>query len=220
MQKTTVDIYESLAALYITVLIVSNIASIKLVGAGPLIFDAGTILFPLAYIVGDIIAEVYGFRKLRALLYIGIVMLLITSLTFWVVGLLPAAAGWSGQESYDAVLGVVWRIILASITAIFVGELTNAYVLTKLKIRLQGRRLWARIVGSTALGSVIDTTVFSLIAFAGMISGGDMLKLIATVFAIKILTEILVSPLTVRVIRYIKKRENIDVYEEPSLRLS
>lgn len=219
MQKTIPHIYESLAALYITVLIVSNIASVKLVGAGPLVFDAGTVLFPLAYIIGDIITEIYGFRKMRSLLLIGIAMLLLTSFTFWIVGMLPATPDWTGQDAYNSTLGVVWRIILASITAIFAGELLNAYVLTKLKIKMAGHHLWGRIVSSTAIGSVVDTTIFSLIAFAGTISGSSMLQLIATVFGIKVLTEIVISPLTVRVIRHIKQVENVDVYEEPALSL-
>ncbi len=218
MQKANPHIYESLAALYITVLIVSNIASVKLVGTGPLVFDAGTILFPLAYIVGDIIAEIYGFRKLRQLLVIGIAMLLLTSLTFWVVGMLPSAADWTGQEAYSSILGVVWRIILASVTAIFIGELLNAYVLTKLKIKTAGHHLWGRLVSSTAIGSAVDTIVFSVIAFAGTISGSSLVELIATVFGIKVLTEIIISPLTVRVIKHIKKAEDLDVYEEPSFR--
>lgn len=210
-------IYEGLAALFITTLIVSNIASVKLVGAGPLVFDAGTILFPLAYIIGDVITEVYGFKKMRSLIFIGIAMLLLTSLTFWIVGLLPSAAEWGGQESYQTILGVVWRIIFASVVAFFVGELLNAYILAKLKIRTQGRWLWQRLIGSSAVGNIVDTTVFVLIAFAGTVSSNAILQIIATVFLIKIATEIVVSPLTIKVINAIKKRENIDVYEDPKL---
>jgi uncharacterized integral membrane protein (TIGR00697 family) len=219
MQKQLVapHIYESLAALFITALIVSNIASVKLVGFGPLMFDAGTILFPLAYIIGDVITEVYGFRKMRSLIYIGIVMLLVTSLTFWLVGLLPATAEWGNQGAYQSILGVVWRIIFASVVAFMVGELVNAYILAKLKIRTKGAKLWQRLIGSSVLGNIVDTTVFTLIAFAGTVSGSAILQIISTVFLIKIATEILVSPITMRVIGYIKRRENLDVFEEPSL---
>lgn len=201
------------------VLIVSNIASIKMVAVGPLVFDAGTILFPLAYIVGDVVTEVYGFRKMRRLLYVGIGMLVLTAVTFWVVGLLPAQSDWHGQGAYDAVLGVVWRIVGASIAAIFVGELMNAYVLAVLKIKTKGKLLWHRLVGSSAVGSLVDTTVFSLLAFAGTISSSAMAQLITTVFIIKITTEIIISPLTIKVIAAIKQHEKLDVYEAPATHL-
>ena len=202
-----------------TTLIVSNIASVKMVAVGPLVFDAGTILFPLAYIVGDIVTEVYGYRKMRSLLYVGIVMLLLTTVTFWLVGMLPAQADWMGQGSYDAILGVVWRIVFASIVAIFVGELMNSYVLATLKIKTKGKQLWYRIVGSSAVGSLIDTTIFSLLAFAGTMSGSAMLQLIATVFAIKITTEIVASPLTMHIIAIIKRHEKLDSFEAPASHL-
>jgi uncharacterized integral membrane protein (TIGR00697 family) len=108
--KKHVHVYELLSGLFVMTLIVSNIASVKMVHAGPLVFDAGTILFPLAYIVGDIVTEVYGYRKMRSLLYVGIISLLLTSITFWLVGMLPADASWINQSSYDVILGVVWRI--------------------------------------------------------------------------------------------------------------
>ncbi len=218
-KKPANSIYEVLVALFITTLIVSNIASVKLVQGGGLVFDAGTILFPLAYILGDIITEIYGFRKMRRLLYIGISMLLLTAATFYIVQLLPAASDWGNQAAYDSILGVVWRIVAASIVALFVGELLNSYVLAKLKIRTKGKGLWGRIVGSTAIGSLVDTTIFSIIAFGGTISGSTMLQLIATVYGIKLLTEIILSPITVRVIGVIKKKENLDTFEEPHLSL-
>lgn len=218
-KKPANSIYEVLVALFITTLIVSNIASVKLVQGGGLVFDAGTILFPLAYILGDIITEIYGFRKMRRLLYIGISMLLLTAATFYIVQLLPAASDWGNQAAYDSILGVVWRIVAASIVALFVGELLNSYVLAKLKIRTKGKGLWGRIVGSTAVGSLVDTTIFSIIAFGGTISGSTMLQLIATVYGIKLLTEIILSPITVKVIAAIKKKENLDTFEEPHLSL-
>lgn len=219
LDKKQLYTYELLAGLFITTLIVSNIASVKMISLGPLVFDAGTILFPLAYIVGDIVTEVYGYRKMRSLLYVSIAMLLLTTTTFWLVGLMPAQADWHNQMAYDSILGVVWRIVFASITAIFVGELINAYVLAKMKIKTQGKMLWHRIIGSSAVGSLVDTTVFSVLAFAGTMSGSTMMQLIATVFAIKIITEIVVSPLTVAIIKYIKRREKIDSFEAPASRL-
>ncbi len=216
LRKKQVHVYELLAGLFVMTLIVSNIASTKIVAVGPLVFDAGTILFPLAYIVGDIVTEVYGYRKMRSLLYVGISMLFLTMLTLWIVQLLPSAADWHNQAAYDVTLGVVWRIVAASIAAIFVGELLNSYVLAHLKIKTKGAKLWQRLIGSSALGSLVDTTLFSLLAFAGTISGSAMLQLIATVFVIKIATEIIVSPLTMKVIDRIKRHEQIDTYEKPA----
>ncbi len=218
--KKSSTIYDVLVALFITTLIVSNIASVKLVHGAGLVFDAGTILFPLAYILGDIITEVYGFRRMRRLLFIGIGMLLLTATTFYIVQMLPAASDWGNQAAYDSILGVVWRIVAASIVAIFVGELLNSYILAKLKIRTKGKGLWGRIVGSTAIGSLVDTTIFSVLAFGGTVSSNTMIQLIATVYGIKLATEIIVSPITVRVIKAIKKSEKVDVYEEPSFSLN
>lgn len=210
--------FDIIAALFIATLLLSNIASVKQVQIGPAVFDAGTVLFPLAYIIGDIVTEVYGFRRMRRLLVTGCGMLVLMSLTFWVVGMLPPPASWGAQSSYDQILGVVWRISAASIIAIFVGELLNSYVLSILKIRLNGRKLWGRIVGSTMIGAAVDTLVFSVLAFAGTVPGGVLLQLMATVYVIKIATEIIVSPLTVRLIYWIKQRDGVDVYEAPAWR--
>lgn len=216
LRKKQIRVYELLAGLFVMTLIVSNIASTKIVAVGPLVFDAGTVLFPLAYIVGDIVTEVYGYRKMRSLLYVGITTLLLTMLTFWVVQLLPAASDWHNQAAYDATLGVVWRIVFASCAAIFVGELINSYLLAHLKIKTKGKMLWHRLVGSSAVGSIVDTTLFSLLAFAGTMSGNAMISLIVTVFGIKMATEIIISPLTMKVIERVKRHEQIDTYEKPA----
>lgn len=216
LKKKQIRVYELLAGLFVMTLIVSNIASTKIVAVGPLVFDAGTILFPLAYIVGDIVTEVYGYRKMRSLLYVGITTLLLTMLTFWIVQQLPAASDWHNQAAYDATLGVVWRIVFASCAAIFVGELMNSYLLAYLKIKTNGKQLWYRLVGSSAVGSLVDTALFSLLAFAGTMSGDAMLSLIATVFGIKMATEIILSPLTMKVIDRVKRHEQIDTYEKPA----
>lgn len=212
-----IHVLETLIALFITTLIISNIVSIKLISVGPLVFDAGTLLFPLAYIIGDIIAEVYGFKKMRQILLLGIGALVITSLTFWLVGVLPASSDWGNQTAYESILGVVWRIVTASIIAIFVGELVNAYVLGKLKIKTAGKNLWYRLIGSSAVGNALDTTLFTIIAFAGLVPGAVLWNIIWTVFLIKMTIEIIVSPLTMKIIAAIKRQENIDVFEEPRL---
>lgn len=205
-----------LAGLFVMTLIVSNIASIKVVAIGPLVFDAGTILFPLSYIVGDIVTEVYGYRKMRSLLYVGVVSLILTMTTFWVVQILPASPDWPNQVAYESILGVVWRIVLASVTALFLGEIMNAYVMARMKVRSKGKNLWVRMISSSVVGSVIDTVVFSTVAFLGTMSFGALAQLMATVFLIKITTEVIVSPLTIKIINIVKRREKIDTYEQPA----
>ena len=215
-QKKQLHIYEMLAGLFVMTLIVSNIASIKVVAIGPLVFDAGTILFPLSYIVGDIVTEVYGYRKMRSLLYVGVVSLILTMTTFWVVQILPASPDWPNQVAYESILGVVWRIVLASVTALFLGEIMNAYVMARMKVRSKGKNLWVRMISSSVAGSAIDTVVFSTVAFLGTMSFGALAQLMATVFLIKITTEVIVSPLTIKIINIVKRREKIDTYEQPA----
>lgn len=217
IRSTTTPAYDVLVALFVTSLIVSNIASVKLASVGSLVFDAGTLLFPLAYIVGDVITEVYGFKKLRRILMISIGMLLMTTVTFWVVGMLPPAEGWDGQAAFDSTLGVVWRIVLASMVAIFVGELVNAYLLAKLKYITKGKYLWNRLIGSSVAGNLVDTIIFSTIAFAGVVPALTLINLMATVFVAKMMIEVSVSPITIWVIRWIKQKDRIDIFEKPQL---
>jgi len=215
-QKKQLHIYEMLAGLFVMTLIVSNIASIKVVAIGPLVFDAGTILFPLSYIVGDIVTEVYGYRKMRSLLYVGVVSLILTMTTFWVVQILPASPDWPNQVAYESILGVVWRIVLASVTALFLGEIMNAYVMARMKVRSKGKNLWVRMISSSVVGSAIDTVVFSTVAFLGTMPFDALAQLMITVFLIKIATEVIVSPLTIKIINIVKQREKIDTYEQPA----
>lgn len=215
-QKKQLHIYEMLAGLFVMTLIVSNIASIKVVAIGPLVFDAGTILFPLSYIVGDIVTEVYGYRKMRSLLYVGVVSLILTMMTFWVVQILPASPDWPNQVAYESILGVVWRIVLASVTALFLGEIMNAYVMARMKVRSKGKNLWVRMISSSVVGSAIDTVVFSTVAFLGTMPFDALAQLMITVFLIKITTEVIVSPLTIKIINIVKRREKIDTYEQPA----
>lgn len=215
-RRKNIHVYELLAGLFVMTLIVSNIASVKIVSVGPFVFDAGTILFPLAYIIGDIVTEVYGYRKMRSLIYTGIITLLVAMLTFWIVQNLPGASDWHNQAAYDTILGVVWRIVAASVIALFIGEMMNAYVMATLKVSTKGKALWRRMISSSAVGSAVDTIVFSLIAFAGVLDWGVMGQLMLTVFSIKLATEIIVSPLTMRLIAYVKRHEGIDTFEKPA----
>lgn len=209
--------YEFLVALLVTTLIVSNIASVKLIQIGGIVFDAGTILFPVAYIAGDIITEIFGFKRMRRLLYIGLAMLLLTVLTFWVVQILPSPIDWQHQQAYSDILGFVWRIVLASMAAFFIGELFNSYLLAKFKVRTKGKGLWGRLMGSSAIGSLLDTIIFTVLAFGGTVSSTIIVNIIITVYVIKMLTELLLSPFTIKIIEYIKNKEKIDTFESPKI---
>jgi len=210
------SLYDIFTVLFVTTLLVSNIVSVKIVSVGWLTFDAGTVLFPLAYIVGDIITEVYGYRRMRRLIYSGVAALMLMTLTFWVVQLLPADSSWTGQAAFESTLCVVWRLAIGSVTALFVGEIINAYVMGRMKVASRGRGLWRRMVSSSLAGNALDTVIFSTIAFAGTIPTTSFWQLIVTVFLIKMTVEIMVSPLTIHLIARVKKREKMDTFEQPA----
>ncbi len=205
--------YDVIVAMFVTVLIVSNIVSTKLIGSGPLLFDAGTILFPFAYIIGDVLTEVYGYKRARRTIWLGFYSLLVLSVTLLLVQALPAASGWENQAAYESILGFVPRIALASLCGYIVGEFANSFVLAKLKVRTAGKLLWLRTITSTVVGSALDTIVFSVIAFGGMLTSSELLRLVATVYGIKIAVEIVCTPVTYVVVGYLKKAEGADVYD-------
>ena len=215
-KKQHYSLYDIFAVLFVTTLLVSNIVSVKIVSVGWLTFDAGTVLFPLAYIVGDIITEVYGYRRMRRLIYSGVAALMLMTLTFWVVQLLPADSSWTGQAAFESTLGVVWRLAIGSVTALFVGEIINAYVMGRMKVASRGRGLWRRMVSSSLAGNALDTVIFSTIAFAGTMPMTSFWQLIVTVFLIKMAVEIMVSPLTMHLIARVKKHEKLDTFEQPA----
>ncbi len=205
--------YDVIVAMFVTVLIVSNIVSTKLIGSGPLLFDAGTILFPFAYIIGDVLTEVYGYKRARRTIWLGFYSLLVLSVTLLLVQALPAASGWENQAAYESILGFVPRIALASLCGYIVGEFANSFVLAKLKVRTAGKLLWLRTITSTVVGSALDTIVFSVIAFGGMLTSSELVQLIATVYGIKLAVEIVCTPVTYVVVGYLKKAEGADVYD-------
>lgn len=198
---------------FAVVLILSNITSAKIASLGWLSFDGGTILFPLAYIFGDILTEVYGYAKARRVIWIGFTMNVLMVATFWVVGKLPQDMMWGMQDSWDNILGVVWRIVLGSLVAYLVGEFVNSYLLAKLKIKTKGKMLWLRTIVSTIVGQFLDTTIFLLIAFAGILPW-DLIGIIwLTNYIFKIGVEVLLLPITYKVVAWLKKKEEVDMYD-------
>jgi uncharacterized integral membrane protein (TIGR00697 family) len=215
-----------ITAIFCAVLLISNIASAaKIVDWGVslfglrLAFDAGTLLFPISYIFGDVLTEVYGYRRSRKVIWTGFALSALMALTFWMVGGLPGEAEWesyAGQEAYDAILGGVSSggIIVASLLAYFSGEFSNSYVMAKMKIVTQGRWLWARTIGSTLVGEGVDTALFVVIAcLFGVFPWSIALTLIVTNYIFKVGVEALMTPATYRIVDGLKRAEHEDYYD-------
>jgi uncharacterized integral membrane protein (TIGR00697 family) len=200
-------------AVFVTVLIVSNIASTKVMVLGPFTFDGGTILFPLAYIFGDVLTEVYGYRASRRVIWTGFACLALMAITLSIVDLLPAASDWTLQEAYHAILGQTPRIVLGSLAAYWAGEFVNSYVLAKLKVYTAGRWLWARTIGSTIFGEGVDTIVFLLVAFLGVWSNELLWAVFVSNYVFKVGVEALMTPVTYLVVNRLKRIENEDYYD-------
>lgn len=205
--STSRSLYPVIVGVFVGLLLISNIGAVKLISFGPIITDGGAFLFPLVYIVGDILSEVYGFRAARKAIFTGFAMSVLAAITFWVVQISPAADGWENQEAFEAVLGFVPRIVLASIAGYLVGQLLNAWVLVKIKERTKEKALWLRLIGSTAVGELADTIVFCTIAFYGVITGAEFLVYVAFGYAYKTLLEVILLPVTYPVIGWVKRRE-------------
>jgi uncharacterized integral membrane protein (TIGR00697 family) len=205
--KVPSSLYPGIVAVFVALLLISNIGAVKLIEFGPFITDGGAFLFPLVYIVGDVLAEVYGWKAARRAIILAFAMSALAALTFWLVQISPPAEAWENQAAFESVLGFVPRIVLASILGFLVGQLLNAYVLVWIKRRTQEKRLWARLLGSTVVGEFADTVVFCTIAFYGVITGGDFLTYVLVGFAYKTAVEVILLPVTYRVIAFVKKRE-------------
>ena len=213
-QRAPFRYFDIVVALFIATLIVSNIGSTKIIGAGPFVFDGGTILFPLAYVIGDILTEVYGFRYARRVIWLGFGILLLMTGVLALISVLPAASGTATQAAaYTKVVGFVPRIVLASITAYIVGEFTNTMLIAKLKIRTRGRLYWLRSLGSSSIGELVDTLIFSTIAFIGTMPASDFIRLLYTVYGMKLIFELLAVSVSSYVVKAMKRTEQMDVFD-------
>lgn len=200
-------VYPYVIAVFAALLLMSNIGAVKLIEFGPIITDGGAFLFPLVYIVGDVLSEVYGLKAARRAIFLAFALSILASLTFWAVQVAPPADGWGNQGAFEAVLGFVPRIVLASVCGFLVGQLLNAYVLVKIKERTAERALWFRLIGSTVVGELADTLTFCTIAFYGVITGSDFVNYVITGYVYKTLLEVVLLPITYRVIALMKRIE-------------
>ncbi len=203
-----------LTAAFASVLILSNITSTKIAAIGNISFDGGAILFPLTYIFGDILTEVYGYARARRVIWIGFGMNLLMVAVFWLVGVLPADPMWGMQDSYMNILGVVPRIVLGSLVAYLFGEFVNSYILAKLKVKTGGKKLWLRAIGSTLVGQFLDTTIFLVIAFAGILPWSLIWTIWIVNYIFKIAVEVALLPVTYRVVAWLKRKESEDYFDK------
>lgn len=204
----------TIAVFFVSVLLISNIASTKMTAFLGLEFDAGTLLFPLSYIFGDILTEVYGYKRSRRIIWLGIAMNLLMVGVFTFVAYLPSASWWTNQEAFELILGQVPRIVLASVIAYFAGEFSNSYILAKIKVLMKGKHLFVRTISSTIVGEAIDVAFFTLIAFYGVFGNDDLMKIIFGNYVFKVAVEILFTPVTYLIVGFLKRSEKIDVYDK------
>jgi queuosine precursor transporter len=224
MEPRAYRFYDFFMGLSVTVLLLSNLlSSAKLIDMGinlgglELAFDAGTLVFPIGYIFNNILTEVYGYRRSRRVIWMGFLAVILMAFFVWLTGVLPPQQDWAeevGQEVYYAVLGGISGLVVASVSAYLMGEFTNSYVLARMKILTRGRWVWSRTIGSTVAGQAVDTLTFFAIATAlGVFPPFLFVTLVVTNYLIKVGVEVILTPITLRIIAFLKKAEGEDYYD-------
>ncbi len=214
--------YDFVMAAFVAILLLSNVlgagkvAQVWLPGIGYWPFGAGILFFPISYIIGDVLTEVYGYARARRVIWAGTGAVLFMALMAWVVVALPPAPDWTNQAAYEVVFGQVPRIVFASICAFWAGEFVNAYVLARMKLWTGGRALWTRTIGSTIAGQAVDSAIFYPLAFlhAAGWTTELVVQVLFTQWLLKVSWEVLLTPLTYLVVGFLKEREGVDVFDE------
>jgi queuosine precursor transporter len=212
--------FDIVMAAFVAILLLSNvIGAAKLAQFdvplwGTAVFGAGILFFPVSYVIGDVLTEVYGYARARRCIWVGFAALLFMAFMSWVVVSLPPADGWPNQPAYEAVFGQVWRIVAASILAFWAGELVNSFVLAKMKILTKGKYLWTRTIGSTFFGQAVDSMIFYPVAFLGIWTTDQVITVMITNWLLKVLWEVVLTPVTYVVVGTLKTREGVDIYDE------
>lgn len=202
-----------ISALFVTCLIAANIIIVKQISVGPFLLPAAIIIFPLNYILSDVLTEVYGYRQARRVIWLGFVCNLVFVAAIWIAGMIPAASVFEAQAAYERILGNTPRFLLASFAAYLIGEFANAYVLAKMKIATRGKWLWTRTIGSTVVGQGLDTVVVLTIGFIGVLPYGTLFILMLSHWIAKCIYEIVATPLTYFCVNYLKKKEGMDTFD-------
>jgi uncharacterized integral membrane protein (TIGR00697 family) len=206
--------YDLVMASFVTVLLCANlIGASKVAQVGPLTFGAGVLFFPLSYVFGDVLTEVYGYARARKVVWAGFMAMAFASVMSWVVLAFPPSPRWPHQEAFQTVFGNTPRIVLASLVAYFCGEFTNSYTLARLKVRTEGRFLWLRTIGSTIAGEGVDSLIFYPLAFLGVWSNDLVMRVMLTNYAVKVGWEAAITPVTYRVVGFLKRAEDEDYYD-------
>jgi len=213
--------YDFVMAAFVTILLLSNLIGaskpsyVPLPGGDPWIFGAGVLFFPISYIIGDVLTEVYGYARARRVIWTGFAALAFMAFMAWVVVSLPPAEGWPFQSDYENVFGNSWRIVIASMVAFWAGEFANSIVMAKMKIWTHGRALWTRTIGSTVVGQGLDSAIFYPLAFWGLAGWPPetLLQVVLSQWIIKVLWEALLTPVTYVVVNRLKSAEGVDVYD-------
>ena len=203
----------AITAIFITCLITANITAVKLISLGGLILPAAVVIFPISYIFGDVLTEVYGYRQARLVIWLGFACNLLAVIAIWLGEILPPASFWNGQAAYVQILGYTPRLLAASFVAYLVGEFTNSFVLAKMKIATQGRHLWMRTIGSTLVGQLADSGFFIFLAFYGTIPLDALGRVAVNQWLVKSAYEALLTPLTYLVVNYLKRVEREDYFD-------
>jgi uncharacterized integral membrane protein (TIGR00697 family) len=206
--------FDYVMAAFVAILLLSNlIGASKLASLGGYTFGAGILFFPVSYVIGDVLTEVYGYANARRCVWMGFAAMAFMAFMSWVVVTLPAADGWGGQAAYESVFGSTWRIVAASMIAFWAGEFVNSFVLAKMKILTQGKHLWSRTIGSTFFGQAVDSAIFYPIAFLGIWSNEQVLMVMVTNWFLKVVWEALLTPVTYAVVGWLKAREGVEVFD-------
>jgi uncharacterized integral membrane protein (TIGR00697 family) len=200
--------YPVVVAVFCCLLLISNVAAVKLIGVGPFTFDGGAVLFPLTYIVDDVLSEIFGFKLARRAILLGFCMSAVASLAFWAAQSLPADPSWGGQAAFVQILGFVPRIVAASLCGYIMGQLLNSWVLVKIKERFGLKHLWVRLIGSTLVGEAADTLAFCTIAFYGVLKGWHFVNYVAVGYCYKCGLEVVMLPVTYQVVRLLRRLES------------
>lgn len=211
--------YDFVMAAFVAILLLSNIVGAAKPAAVTIsgeqwIFGAGILFFPLGYVIGDVLTEVYGYARARRVIWAGFAALLFMAFMSWVVVNLPPAPGWEGQAAYESVFGQVWRIVIASITAFWAGEFVNSYVMARMKIWTGGKHLWSRTIGSTVVGQGVDSIIFYPLAFWGLWSQEQVISVMITNWLLKVGWEVVLTPVTYVVVGWLKRKEGVDIFDE------
>ncbi len=201
-------------AAFVACLITSNIIAVKIIDVAGVVVPAAVIIFPLSYLFGDVLTEVYGYARSRQVIWIGFGCNALAALAIWAGGRLPAAVFWDGQAAYVRILGATPRLLLASFTAYLAGEFLNSLVLARMKVATRGRWLWTRTIGSTLVGQGADSLIFIVIAFAGSLSAPDLARVVVAQWLVKSAYETLATPLTYAIVGFLKRTEREDYYDD------